>query len=250
MKPFFSAISFLTRIPIPASWVGDEKAFARSVVFYPIVGLLLGGISTLVFLLIQPHLPPFVLAVIMLGLNIALSGGLHLDGIADCADGFLSSQPRERVFEIMKDSHIGVFGVIALNLILIFKVALLSTIFVDPTKGALAVLLMPLAGRCMLLINMVIQPSAKTGGLGALVWKRSPGQLIWASSVLLGIAFSAGKMLGVLAVIGGLLPAFMFIIYAQKKIGGGTGDTLGAASELSELGVILILAFYTGNFYV
>jgi len=250
MAPFFSAIAFLTRIPIPAKWVGDEKAFTRAAVFYPIVGLLLGGISVGIFLLIQSYLSPFVLAVIMLGSSIALSGGLHLDGLADCADGFLSAQPRERILEIMKDSHIGAFGVIALILTLLLKVALLSTIFADPARGVLAVLLMPLAGRCMLLVNMGIQPKAKTDGLGALVWKRSPGRLIWALLVLLGVAFFAGKMPGVLAAIGSLLLPCMFIVYAQKKIGGGTGDTLGAASELSELGVILILALNTGNSYV
>lgn len=250
MKPFFSAISFLTRIPVPANWSGGEKAFARSVVYYPIVGLIMGGILALVFLPIQPYWPPFALAVIMLGLNTALSGGLHLDGFADCADGFLSPQPRERVFEIMKDSHIGAFGVIALNLLLMSKAALLTTIFSDPARGVLAVFLMPLAGRSMLLINTAIQPGAKSDGLGAMVWKRSPSRVIWALAILFGTAFSVGKMPGVVAVVGSFLPAVLFIIYAQRKLGGGTGDTLGAVCEFSELGLLLVLALKAESFYV
>lgn len=250
MTPFFSAISFLTRIPVPTNWVGGEKDFARSVIFYPLVGLIMGGILAMVFLPIQAYWPPFVLAVIMLGLNIALSGGLHLDGLADCADGFFSSQPRERVFEIMKDSHIGAFGVIALNLLLILKVALLTAIFADPAKGTLAVFLMPLAGRSMLLVNMAIQPNAKSDGLGAMVWKRSPGRLIWALFILFGAAFFAGKTLGLMAAAGSFLPSILFIIYAQRKLGGGTGDTLGAVCELSELGLLLAIALKVENFYV
>lgn len=239
MKPFFSALAFLTRIPVSQKLTGGEDSFSKAVIYYPVIGFLLGAIAVLAFTFLQPLFQPFALAVIMLGVNIVLSGGLHLDGFADCADGFLSSQPRERVFEIMKDSHIGAFGVIALILLLLLKVSLLTSIFADTAKGMEAVFLMPLTGRCVLIINMVLQPCAKKDGLGASLWKRSPLLLLWAFVFLFGVAFLVRKLAGIMTVSGGLAVLFLFVIYTQKKIGGGTGDTLGAGCELSELGVIL-----------
>ncbi|MDH3347269.1 MAG: adenosylcobinamide-GDP ribazoletransferase, partial [Desulfobulbaceae bacterium] len=182
---------------------------------------------------------PFPLAVILVGTLAAWSGALHLDGLADTADGFFSSRPRERILEIMRDSHIGAMGVIALVLVLLLKISCLTTVETDLTWRA--VLLMPLTGRCAILVMMAVLPYARSeGGLGMLFYGPAAmlKALLW---LVLLIVFSwlVMGLSGIFAIMTALLITFLFCFYCKKIIGGATGDTLGAVCELAEAGVAL-----------
>ena len=123
MRPLLAAIQFLTVIPFPKSFTGGEKELARCMPFFPVVGLLIGIIIAAfdhVMGLIFPPLPANVMTVIAMTV---ISGGLHMDGLADTADGFFSARPRERVLEIMRDSRTGVMGVLAVVFVIVLKVS-------------------------------------------------------------------------------------------------------------------------------
>lgn len=235
MKSFFAALQFLTVIPFPFSWGGGEKELGRSVWFFPVVGLVIGillagfdwGVGHLL-----PSFPASVLAVLFL---LGISGGLHLDGLADTADGFLSSRPKERILEIMKDSRTGPMGAAAIVMSLLLKVALFTAL--AGTLRWRMLLMAPLAGRCALVTLMAVLPYAKAeGGLGSVFLKsKSPLNAAWALVVLLGVGWFAASWAGLVAGFASFVVTLLFAGHCYRKIGGLTGDTLGAASEIAEL---------------
>ena len=210
--------------------------------FFPVVGLLIGALAAAFVLgvsYILPALPGVVLIVIALA---AVSGGLHLDGLSDTADGFFSARGRERVLEIMKDSHVGVMGVIAIVAVLSLKIAALAS--VPAPMLWRAVLLTPLAGRCSLPIMMALLPYARPeGGLGAAFCKRrSVLSAIWAVLVLGLAGYLLLHWAGLIAATVTVAVVLIFAAHCYRKIGGATGDTLGAACEISELVPALTVA--------
>jgi adenosylcobinamide-GDP ribazoletransferase len=166
-----------------------------------------------------------------------VSGCLHLDGLADSGDGLLSSRTRERSLEIMRDSHTGAMGMIAVVFVLLGKYAALSSL-AGPAFLA-AVFLIPMAGRTAILISMAVLPYARTGaGLGRLFYSND-SRMVAALALIFCIittAFVSIKyVLFVVAAI--LLTVVFFSFWCFRKLGGATGDTLGAICELTELAV-------------
>ncbi len=245
---FAAALRFLTILPLPGRFGTAEKDLTHAVPFFPLIGLLIGCIAAptaeLLFIFLAP-LPAAVLTVMLL---LAFSGGLHLDGLADTADGFFSARTRERMLEIMKDSSIGAMGAIALLLVLLLKTACLASLHEQLLP---AVLLMPLAGRTAILVLMALLPYPREQGLGRLF-------ALYFDSIAGGAAALAGLLLcaiaayvfagtqGLAAIAVMLLLTLCFADLCQRKIGGATGDTLGAACELAETAVALLFAVRTG----
>lgn len=124
----FTAIRFLTIIPLSPFAEKDSEYFINSVRFFMLVGLLVGCIQVLLIKILQPFLPHQLLCCVLILSLAAISGFLHLDGLADTADGFFSSRPREQILQIMKDSRNGAMGIIGILFILLFKYAALSAI--------------------------------------------------------------------------------------------------------------------------
>ncbi len=242
MAPFIAAIRFLTVFPLPGTYGSGSDDLAASIPFFPVVGLVLGALASLLGLLFWSLLPPLVAATLTTFVLLAVSGGFHLDGLADTADGFFSARPRERILAIMRDSHIGAMGVIALIMVLLLKFSALATL--DRPGAVRAVFLMPIAGRCAIVIFMALLPYARSeGGLATLFYSnRSRLAGIWAF-VFFGVtAMFTGGMTGVLLV---LIFAAIIVAFAwmcKRKINGATGDTLGAICELSEAGVALAVS--------
>jgi len=173
LKSFFSplstAIRFLTIMPLPASGTDDKNSFSRALYFFPVIGVLIGFSAYIFATLLCQFLPPQVASLSMIVFLAFVSGCLHLDGLADSADGLLSSRPRERALEIMKDSRTGAMGVVAIVFILLGKYAALSSM--DSRMFCLSVFFMPLAGRCTLVFVMALQKYAREeGGLGQLFY--------------------------------------------------------------------------------
>ncbi len=239
---FVAAIRFLTIFPFPGKIGHGSAELGASTPFFPIIGLILGSIGAVACWLLWSVLPPPAAAVLLTTVLLGFSGGLHLDGLADTADGFFSARPRDRILVIMRDSHIGAMGVIALVLVLLLKVSALAGLSrADALKAAV---LMPVAGRCAILVLMALLPYARPeGGLGTLFYsRRSRLTGVWA---FLFFSFLAWLLLGNgcrLLIVVFLLTVGGFSLLCLKIINGATGDTLGAACELSEACTVLAIA--------
>jgi adenosylcobinamide-GDP ribazoletransferase len=246
MKGLLAATRFLTILPLPGARGTAEEDLARSVPWFPLVGLILGAVAAALAWVLSPIAPPMVLAAIMVLLLMAFSGCLHLDGLADTADGFLSSRSRERILEIMKDSRTGAMGVIAIVGVLLLKSASLASL--PATLLGPTVLLMPLAGRCAMVLQMAILPYARPSGLGSVFYRRRPrGAAIWAMAVLAAVSWSVLGLRGLSVWAACVVLTLALSAHVYRKIGGATGDTLGAVCELIEVLPALMLAFGPPN---
>jgi len=244
MKRFFAAIRFLTILPVPNGWSGDEKTLARSTFFFPLVGLAIGLIAAAFDSAAGQALPLLPASVLTILILIGLSGGLHMDGLADTADGFFSARPRAKMMEIMRDSRIGVMGVLAVMFVVLLKVTLLSVILTS--SRWVLILLMPLAGRAAAVLLMTALPYARPeGGLATLfAGSRSWLHGLWAWGLMFFLSGWLAQGLGLAAAILALVLTALFILYNRSKIGGFTGDTLGAVCELAEMAPLLAAVVY------
>jgi adenosylcobinamide-GDP ribazoletransferase len=240
MKGFFSALRFMTILPVPGkAGHGVER---NSPYFFPLVGLVLGGILAGVDQLLIRVLPVMPASACLVLLLAVLTGGLHLDGLADSADGLFSGRPAERALAIMRDSRTGPMGVAALTLVLILKVTLLASV-TGPVRTGLLVL-MPLAGRSGIITVMAVLRYLRPQGLAA-DFGANKGLAVLA---FVGLAVAGWLLLGVAGVAAGLLSgavALLLAWYFQCRLGGYTGDLLGATCEIVELVPILFLAAWT-----
>jgi len=244
MRRFLAALRFLTAVPFPGTWGAEESALAGSVVFFPVVGILIGLAAAVTAWCAVRLLPlPLAGAVVVIAL-LAVSGGLHMDGLSDTADGFLSSRPRERVLEIMRDSRVGAMGVMAIACMLLLKVAAVMSL--PAAELWKTVLLMPLAGRCALVVTISLLPYARPeGGLAAVFYReRCPCAGLYAAAAVLFIGWVVLGVAGLVAAAAALLAVLAFSAWTWRKIGGATGDTLGAACEIAELVPALTMAIW------
>jgi adenosylcobinamide-GDP ribazoletransferase len=248
MKPFFAAVLFLTKLPLPCKWGGDETDLARSAVYFPVVGLAIGGVVVLLDVVVCAVLPfPMVNSLLTVLALVAVSGALHLDGLADTADGVFSSRPRDRVLEIMRDSQIGTMGALLLVGVLALKWAALSELTESLRWQCL--LLMPLAGRCALVTQLAVLPYARPeGGLASLFANQvKASHAAWALLFLLAVSWSALAGAGLLVSLAALVGIAFLCAYFRQKLGGLTGDTLGATCELVEAIPLLVVLAWTGG---
>lgn len=238
MKRFLAAIQFLTVLPVSCEC--SERDLGRSTFFFPLIGLLVGGGIVAVNFVLSAVFPPVVVAVLDVIVMLGISGGLHMDGLADTADGFLSSRPRERILEIMKDSRTGAMGVMAIVCVLGLKTAALASVPANLRWPTL--LLMPLAGRCAIVLEMAALPYARPGGGTGAVFaaNKSRQDSPWAVLLLTAAAICVLGWRGLIAAAVVVAVTLGFSRWCQRAIGGFTGDTLGAACELAELAPALV----------
>jgi adenosylcobinamide-GDP ribazoletransferase len=248
VKPLLAAIQFLTIIPFPKSFVSGEKDLEKSVTFFPVVGLLIGLIIAAIDYVIGFILPPYPACAVTVIVLTAISGGLHMDGLADTADGFFSARPRDKILEIMKDSRTGVMGVIAVVFVILLKFSLLISLALPYRFGI--IMLMPLAGRCSLVIMMTALPYVRSEGGLATVFSSGKTSLnvLWVSAFLIFAGWIALQGIGLAACLISLIGAVLFSLYCFFKIGGYTGDTLGAMCEITEIVPALVAVIWSGIF--
>nr|VFK45015.1 MAG: adenosylcobinamide-GDP ribazoletransferase [Candidatus Kentron sp. TC] len=243
MKRLCAALGFLTVMPLPTVCRHTERDLIGSVAFFPLIGLFIGLSAAGMHLALEDIFPPPVLAVLLVGWLAIVHGGLHLDGLADTADGFLSHHGRERVLTIMRDSHIGAFGCLALGGILALKVAALVSL---PDEYRIeAIFIAPLAGRCLMAPMLDLLPPARIDGLGNLFHRertiRRVLESMGAMVILLAMAWFTVGFPGLFAVAIVVAVMILFAYWCKRRIAGITGDTLGAASEIAEMLVLLVL---------
>ena len=241
MKSLILMLQFFTRLPLPFEIQADAEDFNRGFIWFTAVGLVIGGLLTLLYIILSPWISPLLLAVILVLAEVLLTGGLHLDGLSDTFDGLYSNRDKERVLEIMKDSRIGANGALAMMSWLLLKIALLNELFqltavhAPKTTPWLVLILMPVAAKSALALSCYLGPYARKEGMGHLfIGKVSVIQLF----PVLALAAILHTLLvpASLAVWAGiLLLTLVYTRHVRKRIDGLTGDTLGAWHELSEL---------------
>ena len=240
MTPLLIALQFLTRLPVSLPGMPTPEQVGRSLLWYPLVGLLLGLLLWGAHLLLG-QASAVLQAAIILALWVGLSGGLHLDGLADTADAWVGGfADRERTLAIMKDPRSGPIAVVVLVLLLLLKFAALFTLL-EAGQG-IYLLLLPWMGRSLLPLLLATTPYVREGGLGqALVDHLPRGQLPWVLGVhLLGMLLFG--WMGLLALATALLLFIWLRRALLRRLGGTTGDTAGALVELGECAVLLALA--------
>jgi adenosylcobinamide-GDP ribazoletransferase len=243
---FFAAFRFLTIIPVRWRADQDEDYFPHSLHYFPLLGGLIGITAGALSLFLLSFLPGIVVVVVAMILLAVVSGCLHLDGLADTADGFFSSRPKERILEIMRDSRTGAMGVIVIVLVLLLKFAALSSL--PAAVFFRTVCLMPIAGRCAIVFSMAVLPYArKEGGLGGLFYSGSCRMsAIWSLVCLFALAPFIGFRVALFVSFITIAVVLLFSVWCRRKIGGATGDTLGAVCEITEMAVAVGMANILG----
>ncbi len=235
------SLAFLTRLPVPLDDAADLP-LAQAVRGFPIAGLTVGIAGAVVFALGEVFdLPSLVVALLAVAGMVLLTGGLHEDGLADTADGLGGGRDREHALTIMRDSRIGSYGVIALVLALGLRVAAISALGY-PDAAGLAILAAACASRAVLPAVMFYLPPARPDGLAQAAGAPSQRAVVEAGligfvALLLCLGFAIALLLAALLA----LFIVLFMRYLHLRLGGQTGDTLGAVQQGTEI-LVLILA--------
>jgi adenosylcobinamide-GDP ribazoletransferase len=247
LEAFKLAVSFLTIIPVRIKGEPDKAMFAKSVVFYPLVGLMIGALLSLCWQALKlASAPKPVSAILVVIVSIMLTRMLHLDGLADTYDGLLGGRDANHSLEIMKDSRVGSFGVVVLICAIISKVVFIISI---PDGIVLkALVLFPVIGRFAASYSLTTQPFARDNGLGALFNENENKNEYLMVSVIVtfAMAFAISGLTGLLVLGGSLLFSVVFLGWVKKIIGGITGDTIGALIEQIEI-IVLMTAVFIGQ---
>ncbi|MFV5262625.1 adenosylcobinamide-GDP ribazoletransferase [Acinetobacter courvalinii] len=245
MTPFWIALQFLTVLPIELKTMPSAKQNGQSMLFYPLVGVLL-GLILFAFAMLLAKLPIILSAALILVLWIWLTGGLHLDGLADTADAWVGGfGDPERTLNIMKDPACGPIGVLSLVVVCLLKFVALYVLLEQHMAAFLIVL--PILGRSVPVFLFLTTPYVRTQGLGRSITDFMPKKRLWMVFVITIALLCMFKCLGLIALLVFLVMLFYMRSLFIKRIGGITGDTVGAAIELAETGVLLsavIASFY------
>ena len=253
LRHFLLALQFFTRIPVTgrlAQWVGYSPAMLRaSAAHFPAVGWVVGAIGALTLAGALALWPPLVAAVLCTVVTVLVTGAFHEDGLADVADGLGGTSNRERALEIMRDSRIGAFGAIALVLALGLKFALLAALAGQGAWVACVALLaahvlsrlVPLA--VMRALPYVGAEGGKAKPMADAVSGSAVGiGVLWSLPAVALLALAGGAANGLAALLAAALVGVVMVRLLRRRLGGFTGDALGATQQLSELAIYLALA--------
>jgi|TARA_B110000238_G_C16137927_1_gene444727 adenosylcobinamide-GDP ribazoletransferase len=237
-----TAFTFLTLVPVGKRVDFSQMAIRESLFWYPLVGCFLGVLGFLFteYLLV----PDYLVAVFILTLWLLLTGALHIDGIADCADAWTGGLgSRERTLEIMKDPRCGAMGVVAIVATLLLKMSAL--VFVLQVQGAVVIVLAPLLARISVVALFGSTSYVGSGPIGqaiALLSSRRVAATVILWIVLCFLLFPVGLLATTLLVT--VLVHFLLSYFSRRRLQGFTGDCAGALIEITEIGVLLIGGFY------
>ena len=223
------AFQFLTRIPLPLSIEFNPSNVRYAISFFGVVGCVLGGIYYFCFSLFHGA-DPLIGAAICLLMTLILTGGLHIDGLSDMADGFFSGRDREKTLEIMKDSRAGAFGVMAIVCILLMKF-----VFIYRMQEGITLFFMAANARFSSYLLILFGKPAYEGGLAKLFQEtRSASGIAGAFLLYLTGVYVVGVK-HFIPLLFSILISGLLLLWSQRKIGGVNGDVNGACIELSEL---------------
>lgn len=234
MRLFLTAFQFLTIIPLPINGSWGEGDMGRSMRFFPLVGLLLGGMLALARYCFSYFLPAPIVDLLLVALLALVTGGLHIDGLADVCDGLGARGSRERFLEVMKDSSVGAMGVIGVVLGLMLKYQSLQQLPLSAKTGA--IILFPAVARFTQVQMAAGSRRARGDGLGALfIAGVGKFELFCAAVTILAAGYCILGIPGIICCIIASLFAILARTYFHRRLGGVTGDIIGCVSELVEI---------------
>lgn len=236
MLQFFTTIPFKREIPY------EERKFQRTAGLLPVLGLLMGLIEIGTASMLLPFFRRETVLILVLLLETSLTGGIHLDGLADTCDGVFSGRDRKKMLEIMKDSRVGTFGVLALLLLLLLKGAFfLET---EPEELLRVMVILPVLGRSILVYGAYRSVYAREKGFGTIyIGKISGFSMAFTFLFSLILAWVLLGFQGAFSVLGVYFLLTAVKVRASKLLGGMTGDVLGAMLEVSELLFLVVYLF-------
>lgn len=237
------AFQFLTRLYLPINVEWDTANLRRSLMWFGLVGAFIGVILAGAMTLFNRFdLIPAVAAIIILLIWIFITGGMHIDGISDMADGFFSMRDKEKTLEIMKDSHVGAFGVITIVFLLLIKFEMLKE-FIIIEKNVWLLILPPTIARIAAGLVLSFYETTKKSGLGYTFHSSDP-RIFWAIGFIVTLIISSILNIKSLIFIGiAILASNLMALWTKKKIGGLNGDIYGAIVETVEvIGMVFICA--------
>ena len=239
MTSFVAALQFLTLFPWPKRMERSADEVGQAAIFFPLIGLFLGLCLVLVNWLLRPLATAGLVSVALVAVLALLTRGLHLDGLADTFDGLGAGGDRERILRVMDDSHTGVFGLVAVVLVILFKVHAVESIGDDRWRGLLSA---PLLSRWAMILLAHRSKPAKDG-LGSIwIGHIESKHFLFATIATLVLVAGIQQAVGIAMMIWVAVFAKGWKRYFHDRLGGLTGDTFGAVGELSEASVLVFLA--------
>ena len=242
INDFFLMLQFLSRIPINRSLKCEPGNFRRGALFLPVVGFIIGGIQWMIYFAVSRVMPTEITAIVLFLSAAILTGALHIDGLGDTCDGFYAFKGRDRIIEIMKDSRIGTFACIAIVGDILLKAAAYNFIL---QKGAAEIIIVSVVtGRFSIVFLSLIGKRAKESGSGNLFIGNMSRTVVFLSAFIalaINIVLSGYKFT-LISTAAAMAATVLVSRCSESKIGGVTGDLLGANNEVIE---ILTLLIYT-----
>lgn len=241
MRLYLIAMQFLTIIPLPFDTRCEKEDLGRSTAFFPLVGLTLGSLLIGLNWLIVPWLARPLCDALLIAALAAVTGGLHLDGLADVCDGLAARGGRERFLAVMKDSHVGAVGAVGLVLVLLLKwQALLAVPVGQKWQALLLFLILSRFGQTQ---TIVFAKNARQDGLGAVMLN---GAGVVQLLVAWGLALAASWLLlgtsGLSVLFAVMLCTWLLKFWFQRRLGGITGDVIGCINELNEIMALIVIS--------
>ena len=240
MNGFRVSLGFLTVLPIGKRGELAPGGLGRSAGWFPSVGMVLGAILVLVWGLARWLFPQPAAAALVVLAWAMLTGGLHLDGLADCCDGLFMVGTRERRLQILRDPRLGAFGAIGLVLFLTLKVAAVAAV-----RHPWPLLLAPVLGR-LAILHVAVRRPARPSGLAKEFQSGLRPRILLTATLTAALVSGVFASLGLLSFLLAALAAVCIGRYAERQVGGVTGDVLGMACEVAELLVLFVGASRLG----
>ncbi len=244
LRSLFVALHFLTHLPLPRREISLEEV-GRAAWAFPAVGVLIGGLLVGVDWLLGYLFPPVLQAALVLALWVAVTGALHLDGFVDCCDALLAARPPEVRLEILRDPHVGAFGLVGACLLLLVKFAALVACL-SAGMGAVLILAPPL-GRWAMVYALARYPAARTTGMGKTVREAVGERALLGATLLVLPLLVVRPIAGLIAFALAWLFTLLFARWVLRRIPGLTGDVYGALCEMVEVLILLTLAAGRGG---
>ena len=240
LQEFLLMLQFFTRFPIKKELPSSPSNFKRGVVFLPFIGFLIGAIQYITLFLLQGKLPSTILAVIGVMLPIVITGGLHIDGLGDTCDGFFAvTDHKNRILEIMSDSSAGSYAICAIVANILLQYTAIEYMIKEKSIHILLLIIM-FSKLFVLFTAMWGKPAKKQGSGNIFIGNMSLAILMIGTIYSLGISmFVTSLTTSLCLLVSGAITSVLFYFLCAKKIGGVTGDTLGATQELA-INIMLI----------
>lgn len=250
MKRFIGLLQFMTRIPIKAD-IGFDEEFHKSIVYFPLVGFVIGLISFFIGILAIMIFDPFITSILIVAGEVILTGGLHIDGLGDTFDAIYSNRDRERMLEIMKDSRLGTNSLLAILFLVLIKIGLLNSAI--NSNLMCLIIFMPMISRLGVIVMLYKTVTPRKVGMGNIfIGKATLRMFITAIvyTIVIIVAISKFVFLStnlnviklLLSIVAVMIFDYLFKNHIYKKIDGVTGDILGCTIELGEL-IFLLFSY-------